>query len=34
MAWDEIQSLLYSGDKDGNITVWNLDYENPYYILG
>lgn len=34
MAWDEIQNLLYTGDKEGNIQVWNLHQKDPYFTLG
>ena len=34
MAWDDSQQLLYSGEKEGSIIVWNLRKNNPVAYLG
>lgn len=35
MAWDQINEVLYCGQKNGNIYMWNLktDLEKPLYEM-
>ncbi|CDW75345.1 ef hand family protein [Stylonychia lemnae] len=34
MAWDDVHQMLYSGQRDGMINVWNLRQSKPVGFLG
>ena len=33
LCFDELQNILYSGQEDGKILVWNMKFSKPIYIL-